>query len=141
MNKLLLFFVAAVFAALPAWASPKEHGRGRGNEKHEREDRGRGHEEHGRSARYFRPADRHVILDYYSGPRRLPPGLERKMVRTGSLPPGWQKRFRPLPVVVVRQLPPVCATCGYGMLDGCAVVYDRRARVILDVLALVDDLR
>lgn len=130
MKPLLLLLLA--FACTCAQA--KDHGRG--HDKHER-----GGREHGRSATYFRPSDRQIIVNYYGGTQNLPPGLARKWRRSGSLPPGWEKRFRPLPVVVIQQLPPVCATCGYGVIDNCAVVYDRKTRVVLDVLALIDDLR
>jgi hypothetical protein len=133
MKPLLLFLLALACTC----AQAKDHGRGHNEHEHD------GHEgrEHGRSARYFRSSDRQVILSYYGGTQNLPPGLARKWRRTGSMPPGWERRFRPLPVVVVRQLPPVCATCGYGVIDNCAVVYDRKTRVVLDVMALIDDLR
>lgn len=112
----------------------EHHGRGRGRGHEEREHR-RDYE-----ARYFRPEHRTVILNYYGGPRRLPPGLARKWERGESLPPGWEKRFRPMPVVIARELPPPCATCSMGIVDNCAVVYDRRTRIVLDVMALVGDI-
>lgn len=53
-------------------------------------------------------------------PKKLPPGLQKKLERSGSLPPGWEKKLRkgeivpievyerchPLPSEVVVQLPP-----------------------------------
>ncbi len=140
--KTLLLLAALAAVAVPggwAWADQgrhggddegKHHGRGHDRDRHEGEYAGR----------YFRSGDREIIVNYYGGPKGLPPGLARKLERTGTLPPGWEKRFRPMPVVVERQLPPICATCRRGIIDGCAVVYDRRTRVILDVLALAGDL-
>ncbi len=45
-----------------------------------------------------------------------------------------------MPVVVVRELPPPCPTCRMGIIDDCAVVYDRRTRIIVDVMALAADI-
>jgi hypothetical protein len=141
---LLLLLTMTACAGIPAstlWAGQghRDEGRGKGKE-HRRgrdDDQDRRHES---EDRYFRPGDRTVILNYYSGRRRLPPGLAKKLARGGSLPPGWEKRFHPMPVVIARQLPPVCATCSMGIVDGCAVVYDRRTRIIMDVLALAGDI-
>jgi hypothetical protein len=75
--------------------------------------------------------------EYYA-PRyqRLPPGLQKKLRRTGQLPPGWQKRLAPFPVVVERQL--IVLPHGYrrGVLDGHAVVFDPRNQSIIDVADL-----
>ncbi len=91
---------------------------------------GKGH------VRYFRPEDR-VILGQYYPVQSLPPGLRKKYARTGTVPPGWQKRVQPLPVAVVEQLPPPPPNCERGYVDGYAVVYDRRTRVILDTVDLI----
>src|SRR5262249_29100449 len=54
---------------------------------------------------YFRHDDVRIIREYYE-PRYqpLPPGIAKKYYRTGHLPPGWEKKMQPLPVVVERQL-------------------------------------
>ena len=88
---------------------------------------------------YFRPTDVPVITRYYT-PRPLPPGLQKKLYRTGQLPPGWEKRMHPMPVVVERQLPVICVGCGRGVIDNYAVVYDKKTNVILDLAALAIDL-
>jgi hypothetical protein len=85
---------------------------------------------------YFRPEDRALLSRYYPV-RTLPPGLRKKHARTGTLPPGWQKRVQPLPLAVVAQLPPLPANCERGYVDGYAVVYDRTTRVILDTVDLI----
>lgn len=139
---LLTAIACAGIPAATAWAGQGRHdeehdrGKGRGRGPHDREHR----DERRHEAAYFRPSDRTVILNYYRGPRRLPPGLARKLERGRSLPPGWERRFRPMPVVVVRELPPPCPTCSMGIIDNCAVVYDRRTRIILDVMALAGDI-
>lgn len=113
---------------------------------HEDDDHWRRHEEHEEHDRdydrrgrgcYFAPHDVEVISRYY-GPRyrSLPPGLERKYYRTGHLPPGWESRMEPLPVVVERELVPVPYGYRRGLLDGFAVVYRPGTGVILDVTAV-----
>ena len=82
----------------------------------------------------FSPGDVRSIRAHY-GPRYrgLPPGLQKKLRRTGSLPPGWQKKFQPFPVVLERQL--VVLPYGYrrGVIDGYAVLFDPRTQGIVDV--------
>jgi hypothetical protein len=49
-----------------------------------------------------------VITEYYAPRyRSLAPGLQKKLYRTGHLPPGWERRMQPMPVVVEQQLVPV----------------------------------
>lgn len=112
-----------------------KHGDNHGNEDHG--DQGDGHGRHHGGGRYLRDADYGMLQQYYAGPRDLPPGLRKKYYRTGALPPGWQKRFQPMPVVLVQQLPPVPAYYERGYLDGYAVVYDRRTRIIVDSVDLI----
>ena len=83
---------------------------------------------------YFTPRRVQVIREYY-GPRdrALPPGLQKKLYRTGTLPPGWQKKIEPLPVVVERRLGPAPGYYRRGIIDNYAVVYDPRTYVIIDV--------
>jgi hypothetical protein len=56
--------------------------------------------------------------------------------RYRRLPPGWQKKLEPFPVVVEREL--VVLPSGYrrGVLDGHAVIYNPRTQVIVDVAVL-----
>ncbi|MGE5646721.1 MAG: hypothetical protein ACM336_13110 [Acidobacteriota bacterium] len=106
-----------------------KHGKGNGQ--------GKGHgKKHGNKhgARYFRDEDIIYIREHYDGSRDLPPGLRKKYYRRGTLPPGWEKRMRPMPVVIVQRLPPPPPYCAHGYIDGYAVVYDTRTRVILDVI-------
>jgi hypothetical protein len=67
--------------------------------------------------------------------RNLPPGLAKKYARTGQLPPGWQKKMEPFPVVVEREL--VVLPAGYrrGVFDGHAVIYNSSG-MIIDVAVL-----
>ncbi len=122
----------AAIGALPLVADPdKQKHRG---PKHDRGPKGKG----GHSDRYFRQDDLPYLREHYHVPADIPPGLRKKYYRTGTLPPGWEKRFRPFPPALIRRLPPPPPYCERGYVDGFAVVYDRRSRIIVDVLDLVD---
>ena len=113
----------------------KDQGRGKG--KHDKENQ-QGDDQRGdHDARHFRREDYGAIQRYYGGPRDLPPGLRKKYYRTGKLPPGWQKKIRPFPPELVRVLPPPPPGCERGYIDGVAIVYDRRTRIILDAIDLM----
>ena len=93
--------------------------------------------DHHSASCYFQPQDARLIREYYAPRyRNLPPGLAKKLYRTGRLPPGWEKKLEPLPVVVERQL--VVLPPGYrrGYLDGAVVVYSPRTHVMIDIVAL-----
>ena len=85
----------------------------------------------------FLPREVSVIREYYAPRyRNLPPGLQKKLARTGQLPPGWRKKMEPFPVAMERQL--VALPNGYrrGVIDGHAVIYNPRTQVIVDVAVL-----
>jgi hypothetical protein len=98
-------------------------------------------ENHGdHDSHYFRSEDYGELERNYRGPRNVPPGLRKKYYRTGTLPPGWQKKLQPFPPELVRQLPPPPPNCERGYIDGVAIIYDRTTRVILDSIDLVSTL-
>jgi hypothetical protein len=85
----------------------------------------------------FLPREVIVIREHYAPRyRNLPPGLQKKLARTGQLPPGWRKKMEPFPVAMERQL--VALPNGYrrGVIDGHAVIYNPRTQVIVDVAVL-----
>lgn len=85
----------------------------------------------------FSTRDVQVLREYYAPRyRSLPPGLQKKLRRTGHLPPGWQKKFERFPATVERQL--VALPRGYnrGVIDGHAVIFNPRTQVIFDVAVL-----
>jgi hypothetical protein len=119
-----------------------QQGAGRGNNKKDR------HDEHVATSNadtnvavhvVWSARDVEMIRTYYEPQyrgRRLPPGLAKKYARTGQLPPGWQKKMEPMPVVVERKLPPLPAGHHRGVIDGVAVIYNSRG-VIIDVAMLL----
>ncbi len=141
-SALFLASAAACFT-LPAVAQGNSGKHGKGHDQ-EDEDRGNGHgngHAYGhykhQDQRYFRDQDRDDVARYYDGPRNLPPGLRKKYYRNGTLPPGWQKRFRPMPPVLIQELPPIPYGYQRGYYDGYAVVVDPRTRIIYDVMDIV----
>jgi len=121
-NKSLLIFsilmvVSTVLVSAPAWAKPKH--------------------QHHEGFCYFGDKDVQVLGAYYAPQvRSLPPGLAKKFARTGKLPPGWQKKMQPVPVVVEQQLVRVPNGYQRGFVDGFAVVYNPRTGLMIDVVAL-----
>jgi len=83
---------------------------------------------------YLTRNDARIIREYYEPRyRQLPPGLQKKLQRTGTLPPGWQKKLQAFPRTVERQLSPLPSSYRRGFYDGYAVIYDPHTRRILDV--------
>ena len=96
------------------------------------------HDDHSSVSVHVAFGDRDVqVLRSHYAPRyrSLPPGLAKKYARTGQLPPGWQKKMEPMPVVVEREL--VALPHGYrrGVIEGHAVIYNSRG-MIIDVAVL-----
>jgi hypothetical protein len=85
----------------------------------------------------FGRQDTQILREYYvPRHRNLPPGLQKKLQRTGQLPPGWQKRFEPFPATLERQLAALPVGYRRGVMDGHAVIFDDRTHVIFDVAVL-----
>ena len=128
-------FVRALVLASPLptiLAQGKAQGKGKGRNKERGDDQGDDH-----VSVYFRREDYAAVQRYYAGPRDLPPGLRKKYYRTGTLPPGWKKKMQPFPPELVRALPPPPPDCERGYVDGVAIVYDRKTRIILDSIDLI----
>jgi hypothetical protein len=89
-----------------------------------------------RDVRYLPARDVVVIRDYYRPHYRpLPPGLAKRYYRTGYLPRGWERRVRPVPVYVERDLYRLPRGYRRGVIDGHAVVYNGSG-MIIDVAVL-----
>jgi hypothetical protein len=85
----------------------------------------------------FSRGDVGVLREYYVPRyRNLPPGLQKKLARTGYLPPGWERRVEPFPVIVERRLVVLPADYRRGVIDGNAVIYSPRSGIIIDATVL-----
>jgi len=89
-----------------------------------------------RDYRYLPARDVVVIRDYYRPHHRpLPRGVAARYYRTGRLPRGWERRIRPVPVYVERDLYRLPRGYRRGIIDGRAVVYNGSG-MIIDVAVL-----
>ena len=108
---------------------------------------GKGHNKHGddddQGEHYYRDHDRDIRGWYDSHESnlppglakrdRLPPGLERQLVRRGELPPGLQKKIQPCPEDLERQLPPPPPECQHVLIGGHIVLLNRRTNIVVDI--------
>jgi Ni/Co efflux regulator RcnB len=89
-----------------------------------------------RSGRYFRDRDVVVVREYYRPHyRALPRGVRYHYARHAHLPVGWERKIRPVPVYVERDLYPIPHGYRRGIIDGHLVVHNTRG-LILDVAVL-----
>lgn len=136
-RRTLLVTLVGISPLSTVYLFAKDQGKGKGRGKKDKQKPQENDQGAGQDSHYFRHDDYSAVQRYYSGPRDLPPGLRKKYYRTGTLPPGWQKKIRPFPPELVRVLPPPPPNCERGYIDGVAVVYDRRTRIILDSIDLI----
>jgi hypothetical protein len=88
------------------------------------------------SDRYFRDRDVIVVREYYRPYYRpLPRGVRYHYVRHGHLPRGWERKMRPVPVYIARDLHPIPHGYSRGIIDGHLVVHNSRG-LIVDVAVL-----
>jgi hypothetical protein len=66
----------------------------------------------------------------------LPPGLEKQLRRNGRLPPGLDKKISVFPVELERDLPPLKPGLVRGVIEGRAVIFNEKTKVILDIFSI-----
>lgn len=153
MNRRKFFafaFGATAVSSLPLFSRPVPYGQhGREDNGHDnrrgdqhgnhddRHDNGnhRGQAKHVSNYR-FRSNDYSELRRHYNGPRRFK-GARPRFVRGQYLPVDWRARIRPVPVTIIRELPPPPPGYQFGYIDGYAVCYDPTTRIIADVLDIV----
>jgi len=135
MKRVMIATAIVVAAVTPLAAHQKDHGsHGNGAAKHQS---AAGEGTHVAADIHFSIGEQRVIREYYAPRyRSLPPGLQKKVARGKPLPPGWQKKLQPFPGEVERQLTPLPAGYGRGVIDGHAVIYGTRSQAVVDVAVL-----
>jgi hypothetical protein len=103
--------------------------------KHHEKHHGRGHDTVNVNVT-FAVVDVDAIRGYYRG-RSLPPGMERHLLRKGTLPPGIAKKVMPFPPELERRLPPLPHGMCRGYVGDRAILYDPVDRIIYDVADIV----
>jgi hypothetical protein len=138
MRPMTVAVCGALVVQLLAGASVGAHGRSNGKHHEGRHD-DRRDDNGGTNVNVhvvFTKGDAQVIREYYAPQHRnLPPGLRKKYAKTGRLPPGWQKKMQPMPVLVERRLPPLPPGYHRGVFDGHAVIY-RPGGTIIDATVI-----
>ncbi|MDX2150321.1 MAG: hypothetical protein SFV54_06290 [Bryobacteraceae bacterium] len=125
--------IVLLLAALAVGAGQAKpgQGKGKGHEKQAAVSHGGG--QTGRPV--FAASDITLIRGYY-GTAALPPGIQKRLIRKGTLPPGIAKKMTPFPVDLDRQLPPLPAGYRRAYYDGWALLVHDATNVVLDVIAL-----
>jgi hypothetical protein len=139
-----MFFIASHLAAPRAYSQGNGNGHGQGNGN----GHGKGHEKHGhddddRYDHYYRDHDQNMWKWYgehenhlppgLAKKDRLPPGLEKQLVRNGHLPPGLEKKLEPCPRELVRYLPPPPSDCVQVLVGGHVVLLNQRTNIVVDL--------
>jgi hypothetical protein len=67
----------------------------------------------------------------------LPPGIEKHLIKGGTLPPGLMKKAQPLPIVIERRL--YVLPTGYRrvVIGGNIVIMNEKTALVYDVMRLV----
>lgn len=85
----------------------------------------------------FSDEDRVYFRQYYPDAERYRYLRDRERYFEGERLEGdWREHFRPIPVVVYRELPPPPLGYVFGYSDGYAVAYNPTTRIIADVIDL-----
>lgn len=136
---LLGLFLLSSSAAF-AQGNSQGHGHGKGHDKkHDNDDQGDNdanrYNYHKEEIRGWYSENENHLPPGLAKKDRLPPGLEKQLVRNGTLPPGLQKRFYPVPVELERRLPPPPPDCAHVLISGHIVLLNRKTNLIVDVFA------
>jgi hypothetical protein len=126
----------------PAFAqgNSQGHGHGKGHDKHQDDDDrddndAKRYNDHKQAIRGWYSENESNFPPGLAKKDRLPPGLEKQLVRNGMLTPGLQKRFYPAPVELERRLPPPPPDCAHVLISGHIVLLNRKTNLIVDVFA------
>ena len=126
----------------PAFAqgNSQGHGHGKGHDKqHDNDDRddhdANHYNYHKQAIRGWYSENENHLPPGLAKKDRLPPGLEKQLVRNGTLSPGLRKRFYPAPVELERRLPPPPPDCAHVLISGHIVLLNRKTNLIVDVFA------
>lgn len=125
----LSFFVLSASSTLA-----QGNGHAKGHNKHGDDDQGEHYyRDHDRDIRGWYDEHQSNLPPGLAKKDRLPPGLERQLVRRGELPPGLQKRLQPCPEDLERRLPPAPPDCEHVVIGGHIVLLNRKTNIVVDI--------
>ena len=129
--------VSVILVFLLLGSTPASAEQGKRSERANRKAQHDGLVVHGDVRVVLSTADVTLIREHYAPQyRNLPPGLYKKLARTGTLPPGWRKKLQPFPPALERRLVPLPDGYHRGVVNGQAVIYNSSTHVIVDVAVL-----
>jgi Ni/Co efflux regulator RcnB len=123
-------FWASAIAGIALLASPVASLYAQGHDEHANRE-ARGNEEY-----HFRQEDAPKLRQHYKNIEKVDVAHRGEFRAGGNLPNDWRKRMRPVPVAVVRELPPPPPGYVFGYIDGYCVVYNPTTLLIADVIDL-----
>jgi hypothetical protein len=109
---------------------------------------GKGHDKRGddddQGEHYYKHHDQDTFHEWYTQNEnhlppglakkdQLPPGLEKQLVRHGTLPLGLQKRVQPCSREIEHMLPPPPPDCTHVVIGGHFVSLNKRTDVVMDI--------
>lgn len=130
-----LGLAGAVVSVQQAFAQEREREKDRDRD---REGRDRDDKDHRRAEYHFRREDGARLREHYREIDRVDMHRRERFVAGERLPGDWRRRLRPVPEVVVRELPPPPRGYAFGYFDGFCVVYDPNSGYIADVIDLTN---
>jgi Ni/Co efflux regulator RcnB len=92
--------------------------------------------ERGKAEYHFRPEHAEKLRQNYKHIEKVDVAHRSEYRAGGRLPDDWRKRMHPVPVAVVRELPPLPPGYAVGYFDGYCVAYDPTTLLIADVIDL-----
>ena len=133
---LVTFFAAGLFALAgsSAMAQGKGKGHGNGHAKHGDDDSENGYyKDHDADIRAWHDEHRNNLPPGLAKKDQLPPGLEKQLVRRGTLPPGLQRVQQPCPPDLERRLPPPPPDSAHVIIGGHLVLLNTKTNIVLDI--------
>ncbi|HEX9892797.1 MAG TPA: hypothetical protein VGA78_02690 [Gemmatimonadales bacterium] len=67
---------------------------------------------------------------------RLPPGVQKQLVKNGELPPGLEPEIQPLPRALEVKLSALDVAFRRGFVDGKVLTWDRKTRRVVDIIVV-----
>ena len=126
----------SLFLVTASSAIAQGNGHGKGHNKHHGDDDDQGehyYRDHDRDIRGWYDEHQSDLPPGLAKKDRLPPGLEKQLVRRGELPPGLQKRLQPCPEELERRLPPPPPDCEHVVIGGHIVLLNRKTNIVVDI--------
>jgi hypothetical protein len=129
-------FISALGLAFAGAALAQDREREQRDQRDQRDQKENRGQEHGRAEYHFRHEDAGRLRQHYPDMEHVDTRHRGRLVAGERLTGDWRERIRPVPVDVVRELPPAPPGVVFGYIDGYVIAYDPDSGYISDVLDL-----